>query len=275
MRGIIVMPNYKVEIPNRVTLKAKEDINLVRLWTLFWDRIDSPEHGAISSGLAENLQYLQSRGILSSHRVHGLPRGELSQQVLDTRSISFKELEAKSPGSWALASGPGAWDGPEPEEGRGLRINLVKLLPVPDKDVPLDDVLEFRNRRKSECEALMTYIDECYRSVVYSPDKPLAEHTAAQKIASGAREVLEVTREAGIAHRLYNLVADFNWFASAVAATTSVAYGVAWPNVVGNSILAGASLSTENIKAVINPKKSDGAFRYVAQYHEEVFHGAV
>ncbi|CVI58732.1 hypothetical protein AGR7A_Lc120231 [Agrobacterium deltaense NCPPB 1641] len=220
--------------------------------------------------LGIELSYLESQEVFTRHRVQS-PNGNAGQIMIYTRAKTFEELEKASPGCWAVASGVGAWEGPEPEKGRALRFELVNALPVPDKEVPIEEILEFRERRKDECDALLAYIDECYLSVTAAPDKPLAQHIAFEKIARGVREQLEVTIEAGFAHRLYSLTADFNLFAAGVAATGSFAFGASMSTIVGNTILAGASVSVSNILGAVNPKKSFSPFRYLTSYGNEVF----
>ncbi|MCI9864961.1 hypothetical protein RHIZ_03265 [Rhizobium skierniewicense] len=270
MRGIIVMPRVSVRLPNDLSYSGDVDLNLVRLWVLFWDKIATPTTIMVRS-LGPEFEFLGSRDIHSYDRATQLKSTELAARTIEARSMTFKKLEVASPGSWSLGSGVGAWDGPETEEGRGLRIELVKALPVPEKDVPLEDILEFRERRRDEREAVMNYIDECYLSVTASPDKPLAAHNALEKLSRAAREQLEVTKESSIPHRLYDLAADFNLVAAGVAATGSIALGATWPVIVGNSILAGGSVTIKNILATPNPVKGNNAFRYVARYHDEVF----
>ncbi|AVH44029.1 DUF6236 family protein [Agrobacterium tumefaciens] len=270
MRGIIITPQIVVSAPETIVLGGTTDPNLVRFWCLFWDQLAYPDQRFFGSDLGGDLDYLESQGVFRRHRVD-VKGGNGLQIMVRARTKTFEELEQASPGSWAAASGVGAWEGPELESGRGLRVELVNALPVPDKDVPLDEILKFRERRKDECEALMAYIDECYLSVVASPEKPIAQHLAFEKIARGIREQLEVTTEAGFAHRLYSLAADFNLFAAGVAATGSFAFGASMSTIVGNTILAGASVSVSNILGAVNPKRSSSPFRYLTSYGNEVF----
>lgn len=270
LRGIIVTPQVVVSAPNTVVLGGTTDPNLVRFWCLFWDELAYPQTFFFATDLGPELSYLESQGVFKRHRVE-IPSGDGLQIMIHARAKTFEELERASPGSWAAASGVGAWEGPELELGRGLRVELANALPVPDKDVPLDEVLKFREHRKDECEALMAYIDECYLSVTASPEKPIAQHLAFEKIAHGVREQLEVTCEAGFAHRLYSLAADFNLAAAGIAATGSFALGASMSAIVGNSILAGASISVSNIVSAVNPKKNLSPFRYLTSYGNEVF----
>lgn len=270
MRGLIVTPQIKVLGRQSVQFGGSTDPSLVRFWCLFWDKLAYPQSSFVMNELGSELSYLESQAVFKRHRVQS-PNGDGAQMMIYTRAKTFEELEEASPGCWAVASGIGAWEGPEPEKGRALRFELVNALPVPDKEVPIDDILEFRQRRKDECEALMACIDECYLSVIASPEKPIAQHLAFEKIARGIREQLEVTSEAGFAHRLYSLAADFNLAAAGIAATGSFALGASMSAIVGNSVLAGASISVSNIIGAVNPKKNLSPFRYLTSYGNEVF----
>lgn len=270
MRGLIVTPQIKILGRQGVEFGGSTDPNLVRFWCLFWDKLAYPQSSFVMNALGSEISYLESQAIFQRHRVQS-PNGDGAQMMIYTRAKTFEELEEASPGCWAVASGIGAWEGPEPEKGRALRFELVNALPVPDKEVPIDDILEFRQRRRDECDALMAHIDECYLSVTVSPDKPLAQHIAFEKVARGAREQLEVTSEAGFAHRLCSLAADFNLVAAGIAATGSFALGASMSTIVGNSVLAGASVTVSNIIGAANPKKNPSPFKYFTSYGKEVF----
>lgn len=272
MRGIIVMPGVSVSLPQTVTLVSDDaDLQLLRGWLLYWDEIAYPEPGsAFLVELGDEFDYLEGLSIFRRHRVE-IPMSELAVATIEARSKAFEELEEKAPGSWALASGPGAWDGPEDREGRALQVKLVNALPIPNVDVPLDDILSFRDKRRDQREALMSHINETYQSVLDAPDRPLAEHDALERLARSAREQLDVVEEAKFPFRLADLASDFNLFAGALAATGTIAMGAAWPAVVGNGLLAGASVTIENVLGLKNRKSTPTPFQYVVSYNKDVF----
>ncbi|KFC62893.1 hypothetical protein FF80_03464 [Devosia sp. LC5] len=246
------------------------DPQQLRIWLLYWDKIFEAGASNIRVGRAVDFDFLERNGSYA-FREMSHPGGELSQIFLESRARLFDELEAVSPGSWAIASSSGAWDGEEGDGRRALRVQLMKALPVPDQAVPLEEIISFREKRRSERDALMASIDDVYQSVVGAPDRPLAEHTALAKLAVEARSQLDVMAESKFSYRLCDMAADFNLGAAALCAVGTLALGTAWPAVVGNSLLAGATITIGKIAGLINSKKADTPYRYVASYHSELF----
>ncbi|WP_421581147.1 DUF6236 family protein [Shinella sp. M31] len=271
MRGIIVMPGVSVRLPKGVTLGGGADPQLLRAWLLYWDEIVYPEPGsAFYVGLGDDIDYLESLSVFRRHRID-IAHGEVVAATIAARTRTFEQLEQAAPGAWALASGPGAWDGPEQQDARALQVNMVNALPIPNIDVPLDDILAFRVKRRDQREALMSHINDTYQSVLRAPDRPLAEHDALERLARSAREQLEVVQEAGFSFRLGDIASDFNLAAAAVAGTGSLSLGASWPAAIGNSLLAGASVTIGTVFGLKNRKSAPTPFQYVVSYHNEIF----
>ncbi|KEY42688.1 DUF6236 family protein [Pantoea agglomerans] len=51
-----------------------------------------------------------------------------------------------------------------------VRLELSNLLPVPSADIHIHEILEFKQRRKDELEALHSYCDDLYFEVINSAD---------------------------------------------------------------------------------------------------------
>lgn len=271
MRGIVTMPcGVNVFARGGVRMGGEHDPQQLRIWLLYWDKIVESTASTVKVGRSVDFDFLERIGLYASHEVPH-PGGELSQIFLESRASAFDELEASSPGSWAIASADGAWDGEGADGRRALRVNLMKALPVPDQAVPLEEIISFREKRRSERDALMASIDDAYQSVIGAPDRPLAEHTALAKLAAEARSQLDVMAESKFSYRLCDIAADFNLGAAALCAVGTLALGTAWPAVVGNSLFAGGTVTIGKIAGLLNPKKADTPYRYVASYHSELF----
>lgn len=270
MRGLLATPGVYVVSKDGLRSGTEDDAQYLRAMVLFWDKVVSAEPGQFRIGGGPELEYLENVGFFE-RRPFPQPGGGMAQLQIDARSQAFEKLEAASPGSWAIFSHTGHWDGEEADSQRALRVRLMGALPVPNQDVPLAEVLEFKQKRQAERDALMAHIDDVYQSVRAAFDRPLAEHTAMQKLAAGAKNQLDVMREAGLPFRLADIAGDFNIAAATAAALGSVALGATWPEVLRNSLVSGGSVSISKLVGIVNPKKADTPFRYVLDYHQEVF----
>ncbi|MEN8636347.1 DUF6236 family protein [Pseudoalteromonas distincta] len=51
-----------------------------------------------------------------------------------------------------------------------IRVDLSGVLPVPSKDTNINEILEFKEKRGAELEALHSTLDELYKEILTSPD---------------------------------------------------------------------------------------------------------
>ncbi|MBB4348030.1 DUF6236 family protein [Aliirhizobium cellulosilyticum] len=240
------------------------------MWLLYWDKLANPTQSNFVVGLPREYEFLETAGIFSNHFVDHF--GGTGPDVFRETSLElFDRLEEHDISPWAVYGILDPEDKMDVKDGRILRVALMSALPIPNQDVPLDDILTFRDRRSAEREALMAHIDDVYQSVVNAPDRPLAEHTALKRLASGAKDQVDAIHESRIPFRLMDLASDFNLVAGVAAAAGSLAIGATWPVALGNSLVAGGSITIGKIAGIGQKKKNDTPFRYVGLYHDEVF----
>lgn len=270
MRGLVTWPGVTFTKDHAFHLDVPADAQLTRTWLLFWDRIVVPWTGLIEVEWGEDIDCLIAKGAIEERRIPGSP-GSTSEVMKDGRLWLFETMEAQEPGAWAVGTGSFEDEISIDHKVRGLRVSLVNALPVPDQEVPLDDILAFRSVAQDEREALMSHLDELYLSIANEPDRPLAERYAISKLARGARDILRRTEEQKFPYRLANLTADFNLLGASLAASTSIALGASWPQIVGNSVLAGASITVGRTLGLIATRPAPTPFKYIVSYSKDVF----
>jgi hypothetical protein len=81
------------------------------------------------------------------------------------------------------------------EPGRGVLVSLHRALPVPDKDVPLQDILEFRTKRSDELIALRRHLEEIYGRIVSAGDSDLALKTELERLQQAINDYTKVFHE--------------------------------------------------------------------------------
>lgn len=163
--------------------------------------------------------------------------GLFSQSVTDSSVLSpesvlamtfeaFEALEAREPAQWIVALSEGS---ASPFDRSNLvdsfRIRLHNALPLPDREVPLDDVLGFKARRRSELLALRHYIDEISLDVAANPDTPLAERLALNKFNVALADWSQAMREPNWKKIIANFSLDASLLPGMMAAGTTLATG--------------------------------------------------
>ena len=132
----------------------------LRFALLFWGKLDFPINKVFPIGLEEDAQFLASEGILSRTDLQGLGSGDMAgslrritigpgvgdmmpQAVAQEHVDAYRFLDEQEPGVWSLGRGENAVSFPDAdvEPGRGALIRLYQAIPVPDKDVPFQDIL--------------------------------------------------------------------------------------------------------------------------------------
>ncbi len=251
----------------------------LRHWCLFWDNIQYVEQGVISVQWIEEAErdFLLAEGILSIKPNLDTIGGSGVSIVKRAYLGALAEREEAQPGAWALALGPDTFNPTEGDffegEGapdRGLLVNLHGVIPVPNRDVPLEDVLAFKARRNSELMALRHHVDSVYLTAAEnSTDPNLAIRSSLDGLASAVNDCLQVYREQRLPFRFTQELISINALAGACSLGASLATGAPLPMLLANVVGSAVSVTTGVEWA--RRKKSASPFRYVTAYHEEVF----
>lgn len=284
-RGIIISPPM-VARPGVLMLRhADIDAQELRHYLLFWDKLNYPENNAIGIGLGQDTQFLFDLGILSRERVVFDGPVELGDAIRRAHVSAFEKLDREQPGMWCVATGPNSvvFPNDDLEHGRGVLFSIHRSLPVPDKDVPLDDILKFKERRNAELQALRVHLDSIYIRIIDSPDKAVSESVEFQNLDKAIADYIKATKGFGLSFRLASHDVHYSigakWPPSPVGgaivgAASMVAFGLdaaqaALAGAFGSAI--DASLSIKGGAALKMRKDLRGPYQYIASYHRELF----
>lgn len=186
----------------------------LRKYLLFWDKIDYPIRSLLEK--TENnpdLAFLESASVLVRTKSEGGPVNVKSKRVggkvqsvepLHASISSRAQLDAyefhsaRAPGQWSLAHQQIEPSYLESAQGLGVEFELFNMLPIPHREVPLSDILEFKEQRYAELLALRGYIDELYREIISSADIPRARIAAIDKLEKALRDLDSSLRESSI-----------------------------------------------------------------------------
>jgi hypothetical protein len=110
---------------------------------------------------------------------------------------TFRQLEGREPGVWCMSEGADHFltSLPPAEQNRGVVTKLVGAIPLPSRDVPLDDLLAFRSKRLDEVKALTGAVDEFYLKVSSAADQHYALQMALREIDQTCSDMVKAARE--------------------------------------------------------------------------------
>jgi len=158
---------------NDISIGTTElDPQELRFALLFWDKLAWPTNNLIHIRSGPEAQFLEDVAVLTRPRVVVAGSGVMAQGFVKAHIAAFLKLDKENPGCWALAQGERSLllQDTHFSDGRGLMVELHRAIPVPDKDVPLADILEFRSKRKDELVRLRSAIDDFYSELLKSAD---------------------------------------------------------------------------------------------------------
>ena len=196
--------------------------------------------------------------------------------IAETQIQAFLELEKREPGLWALAQGENSLliKNRLLEEGRGALVELTRAIPVPDKDVPLNDILEFRLKRRDDLLRLRHEIDSLFTAVNDAADKQFELRRRIAQIDTACADILKIAKESALRFRLSDFKASFEIKPiSAIAALVGWQVGVAHEMPIVSAAIAGAAASFKIKKdfGVHGIKLRASPYRYVYHFHNDIF----
>jgi hypothetical protein len=210
-------------------------------------------------------------GVLKRTRVPVAGSGSLEDGFRLAHIHAFTELDRREPGMWSLATGERSISflDSELQQGRGALVRLHRAIPVPDKDVHLQDILEFKQSRQPELLKLRHHLEAIYNRVISAVDGSLALHSETEALNVALSEYIGSTRGFRITWRLASMEASVNVSGAAAAALTAFQAGL--PATDAALVGAAASLAIKSGFGFRRTTPTKTPFQYVSSYHNELF----
>jgi hypothetical protein len=270
-RGLVI--SAPVELSNdRVLVKSGGlDPQELRFSLLFWDRLEFPASQAIYIDGGPEVNFLENARILQRTR-WPFKGGYLGAEHYREAHIGvFRALDEKEPGVWSMSTGERSLSFLDSDltSGRGALLQLYHAIPVPDKDVPLQDILEFKENRKAELYALRHHLEAIYQRILTAGDGALAINSEIGALEIAIADQIRVSKEAKLKFRPVSLNASLNLPKGISVGATAWASGL--PMVAALLTGAVAAISIGPGTALTWGKATGTPFRYVSAYHQEVF----
>jgi hypothetical protein len=279
-RGLIISNRMKID-PNKHSISGLGgfDPGELRFSLLYWDKLVYPNNNLISFGGGEDEEFLISAGVLSKI-IYTYTHGEAASIVFDTYMRAFSDLENREPGVWSLSQGEKSLfinnSAANLIDESGISLELIRSIPVPAADVPLNEILEFKEKRKDELMIFRAHIDKLVFEIQNSPARTDTFNRIAQEVDAACADLLKVGHEWQWPFHFSNFKATFNLdldkFLNAAKAGWELLepYG---PIAQTSAAAVSGLVSTINVKPDISLrsiKKLRGPYRYTLLAHKEL-----
>lgn len=270
--GLIISNPVEVGSNRLMVTSSGLDPQEIRFALLFWDKFDFPTSNLVHIENCGTADYLAKCGLLTRTVIRS-GGGEMSEIIRSIFLDAYRDLSKREPGCWSIATGEKSivFLDDDLTPGNGALLKLHRTLPVPDKDVPLADILEFRQRRRSELLALRHHLERIYQKIALAEDSALAMNTEVEALNAAVDDYISTLRGLSWLFRLVDFDASLN--VSDALRVGAVTYATT-TSLVASATAAATTLAALSIKPGPSLKKapnSETPFRYVARYHSDLF----
>lgn len=281
LKGVIASPAHIQLLRNGFKLERSLSVDEIRYYALYWDKIVIPGSNIIYVQVPDE-DILIETGVIQRPRVEfgGTWSGEKIAYTFPYAQsvVADKLIKEDRHTDWTIHQ-----IGQEvllPSEYMtkqfALRFDLANALPVPHGDVPIPDILEFKQRRRDELNSLHAMMDQVYLDILKSPDMELSRNTAVRNLKVAIDNINKVSSEK------WNRVSAFNWSIEMNLNMKNLFYGAAsgnlfgailpWSNIPLFTIIGGA-MSILSVKATYSnsftPAQNSSKFAYLSSAANE------
>lgn len=187
----------------------------IRYYALYWDKVVIPGSNLVYVGLPEEEILIQS-GVIERPRVGfqgSFGGADIGNSFAVAQSaIAKKLMEEEKSTDWVLHQIGNKLSIPKEyiEQKNSLRFELVNLLPVPDGATPIADILEFKERRKTEFNALHECTELAYIEALKCPDPDLGVSRAIRELKESIENLDAVSNEKWERTSKFDFATEFN-----------------------------------------------------------------
>ncbi len=210
-RGLVVCPPIEIN-GSRLEVKSSNlDPLELRFALLFWDRLVWPSSHALHFASNPDETFLESASILA--RPDYTVYGDVARGIAIGQIQAYEDLEFAEPGVWCLAQGENSflWKEGLADEGKGALVELHRAIPIPQQDVPLAEILEFRLRRHDELVLLRYQLESFVAEIDQADDKTAVLEKRLADIDQACANLLAVGKEWQFPVHVSNIKASFNF----------------------------------------------------------------
>lgn len=284
-RGIIVSSPLSIDLnSNFISMKGNLDPLELRFSLLYWDKLIFPKSTKVLIHGGDDCDFLIQAGVMS-RPAYGKSSGvinsvEMPITLWNVFIEAFTECESKEPGVWSLAQGENSLYIKNSNglfsDSQGVSVNLIRDIPTPADDVPLAEILEFKEKRRDELLVFHKQIDKLTEEIQNSQDNSESFKKIVNDIDVACSDLLKVGREWQYPIHISDFKASINFNGVKVVG----AMGIGWHEAIPYGLVAAGSVaalagvaSMLDIKADIgfqSIQRPSSPFRYVLKAHQEL-----
>ncbi|WHF36816.1 DUF6236 family protein [Aeromonas salmonicida] len=204
-KGIVISPCFEPIHTGGIRILGTPDEKDIRKYLLYWDEIDYPSNKLIDL-TSDDIEYLEDIKILK--RTPWVPFSEPGAPVrfhsnngeffVAAQEAAFRANEENEPGCWDIAQLSEVPFYTSQYISSSIEMEMHDMLPVPCEDTPLDDILNFKEKRRDELIAFRIYMNELNEKIISSDNIPRIKNTSIAHLDLAIRDIDKTIKESGI-----------------------------------------------------------------------------
>ncbi|WP_372438134.1 DUF6236 family protein [Pseudomonas chlororaphis subsp. aureofaciens] len=278
LRGLIISAPTRIDGSTVQLASTRLNPQELRTSLLYWDRLSMPTSNMIHITPEQDAQFLIDSGVLYAPKFNLI--GDFGLALAKLPGLALMEYEKSHLGMWSLGGGENSIlvKSGFSISNAGTSLQLYNAMPAPGPDVPLAEILLFKQKRRDELQSFRFYIESLTREIESSTDSEEELNKKLSELDKACSDLATVCREWRFPVCLTNLKASLNFSltkATGAAVSAWVATGqLALPDTARVISSGGAALaSLLELKSDINfqkIKRPSSPFRYVYEVQKNL-----
>ncbi|MBC2692752.1 DUF6236 family protein [Pseudomonas kielensis] len=280
-RGLVMTCPMEISGSKLFVKQSRLHHEELRYGLLYWDKLVWPSSRTIHFSNGPDESYLASVGVLE--RPNYTVMGDAAQGLLAGVLKAHQELSEKQPRAWALLEGENSlsYQRDESSPSQALSIELLRCIPIPQGDVPLPEILEFKEKRKDELLLLRVELERLESKAKLSNDPAEFIELSKGDIDKACSDVLKVSTEWQFPIVLADKSFEFSFDVEKMMKTSLAASGTTWLSGI-DTMLPGASqvialaagvasqFAVSAKPKLVGLKRDLGPYAYAYRMHKEL-----
>jgi len=276
VKGLIMSHPYMID-GDRVSV-GYFDTQDLRFALTYWDRLAFTQNNVIGTPLPVDIEYLQTCGILSLPKInYNVMVGDIGSFLLEARELTLMMYEQEDEGAWSIHEGANSIRrAGENQAQTGTVIQLLNAVPIPGKEVPLAEILEFKARRRDELLAFRSHFEKLSERISSAESLEDELKKTLTEIDQSCTDLIKTTREWDFPVKLASTKATLNFdLNKAMAAaertykTLNTEFGLgittAAISAAGSAIISQIKVTSEIGFQKINRPRSPYKYAYLVE----------
>lgn len=214
-RGILALPGIITPLSNGFRIERGLSAEEIRYYLLYWDKIIIPTSNLVHHSILEEDLLLETC-VIERPKIHFSGTFQMNYEnsfLLPVVEVAKRLIGEDKQREWVIHQFGNKIILPQEQSvtNNSLKLEIMNALPVPNKDVNIHDVLEFKFRRKDELKKLFETIDEIYISILNSPDKPFQEKKELLKLQEDIENLQKTYNEKWKISSKFNFAVELEW----------------------------------------------------------------